>query len=141
EDLLNLCFEQHMFINESKRVVRDHTRKYCLRGSSSSSGFTTGGTPSSNFSPQLPEEHTLHDTYRQQEGVAATPQPSGTIMYNLEECYQPVQEMEDPYTSVYQGNMDIGLESQVDDLMGMDLNIGLSMQNTFDCVMETPPDS
>ncbi|KAI3847871.1 hypothetical protein MKW92_003707 [Papaver armeniacum] len=67
DDLLNLCFEQHMFINESKRVIRDHSINYYLHGRSSSSGFTTGGTPSSsNFSPQLPEEHTLHDTYVQQ---------------------------------------------------------------------------
>ncbi|KAI3844051.1 hypothetical protein MKX03_007069, partial [Papaver bracteatum] len=63
EDLLNLCFEQHMFINESQRVVWDHSRKYCLRGSSSSSSFTTGGTPNSNFSTQCPEEHT-HSTAR-----------------------------------------------------------------------------
>ncbi|KAI3832630.1 hypothetical protein MKW98_002176 [Papaver atlanticum] len=56
EELLNKCFEQHMFINECKRIVKDHTRKYCLRGSSSSSGFTTGGTPTWSSSPQMPEE-------------------------------------------------------------------------------------
>ncbi|KAI3939851.1 hypothetical protein MKW98_029627, partial [Papaver atlanticum] len=115
EELLNKLFEQHMFINESKRIIQDHTRKYCLHGSSSSSGFTTGGTPTWNSSPQFPEERTLHGTFRQHKGVAETPQPSGTIMYNLEECYQPVQRTEDLYASVYQGNMDIGLGSQVDD--------------------------
>ncbi|KAI3948613.1 hypothetical protein MKW98_027679 [Papaver atlanticum] len=65
EELLNLFFEQHMFINESKRVVREHSRKYYFHGSSSSSGFTTGGTPGSNCSPQFEEEHTLHGTYGQ----------------------------------------------------------------------------
>ncbi|KAI3971881.1 hypothetical protein MKW92_016470 [Papaver armeniacum] len=111
EKLLNKLFEQHMFINESRRTIHEHTRKYCLRGSSSYSGFTTGGTPTWNSSPQFPEEQTLHGTFRQQEGVAATPQPSGTIMYNLEECYQPVQPTQDPYVSIYQENMDIGLGS------------------------------
>ncbi|KAI3951429.1 hypothetical protein MKW92_029810 [Papaver armeniacum] len=42
---------QYMFINESKRFFRDHSRKYCLCGSSSSSGFTTGGTPVVIFHP------------------------------------------------------------------------------------------
>lgn len=27
EDLLNKLFEQHMFINESKRTIQEHTRK------------------------------------------------------------------------------------------------------------------
>ncbi|KAI3830746.1 hypothetical protein MKW92_050749 [Papaver armeniacum] len=141
EEFLNKLFEKHMFINESKRTIQEHTRKYCLRGSSSSSGFTTGGTPTWNISPQFPEEQTLHDTFRQHKGVAATPQPSGTIMYNLEECYQSVRTTEDHYASVYQGNMDIGLGSQVDDSIDMDLNIGLSIDGSYDCVMDTPEDT
>ncbi|KAI3850097.1 hypothetical protein MKW98_001041 [Papaver atlanticum] len=141
EELLNKMFEQHMFINKSKRIMHGHTRKYCLRGISFSSGFTTGGTPTWHSSTQFQEEQTLHGTFLQHEGVAATPQPSGTIMYNLEECYQPVQRTEDPYASVYQENMDIGLGSQVEDSMGMDLNIGLSMDGSFDSVMDTPPDT
>ncbi|KAI3847293.1 hypothetical protein MKW98_022426 [Papaver atlanticum] len=141
EDLLNKLFEQHMFINECKRIVQDHTRKYCIRGNSSSSGFTMGGTPTWSSSPQLPEEQILHGTYGQHEGVAETPQPSGTIMYNLEECYQPVQPTEDPYPSEYQGNMDISLGSHVDDPMGMDLNIGLSMDSSIDMVLDIPSDS
>ncbi|KAI3952783.1 hypothetical protein MKW92_018141 [Papaver armeniacum] len=97
EELLNKLFEQHMFINESKRIIQEHTRKYRLRGISPSSGFTTGGTPTWSSSPKYPEEQTLHGTFRQHEGVVVTPQPSGTIMYNLEESYQPVRPMEDPY--------------------------------------------
>ncbi|KAI3848838.1 hypothetical protein MKX03_034224, partial [Papaver bracteatum] len=54
EKLLNKLFEQQVFISESKRVVQEHTRKYCLRGRSSSSGFTMGGTSTCSSSPQFP---------------------------------------------------------------------------------------
>ncbi|KAI3835160.1 hypothetical protein MKW92_002104 [Papaver armeniacum] len=100
EELLNLCFEQHMFIKESKKVVQERFRKYYYHESSSSSGFTTDGTPNSNCSPQFQEEHTLYDAYGQHGGVAVTqlgdPQPSSTIMYNCELCYLPVQQVKTP---------------------------------------------
>ncbi|KAI3834443.1 hypothetical protein MKX03_032554, partial [Papaver bracteatum] len=130
EELLNQLFEQKVYIMESQRVVREHTRKYCLRGSSSSSGFTIGGTPTCSSSPQFPEEHTVHGTFSQQQGVASASKPSG--MYNIEECYFPrVASASQPYASM---NIDLGEDVPA----GMNLDIGLSLDATFDMVLDTP---